>query len=135
MTHTEITEATIAELVDRFYTRARAHERLGPVFVATVHDWPAHMSTLYAFWSSIMLRSGRYKGSPFVTHATLPLDADLFADWLGLWHETTAELFAPEVAAQFNDKAQRMAESLKAGLLFDPRKADPHKADPRQPAD
>ncbi|GGF76931.1 hypothetical protein GCM10007301_41050 [Azorhizobium oxalatiphilum] len=123
--HTQITEATIAELVDRFYARARAHERLGPVFVAAVHDWPRHMSTLYAFWSSIMLRSGRYKGSPFVTHATLALDASLFGDWLVLWQETTAELFVPEVAAQFDEKAQRMADSLKAGLLYDPRKADP----------
>ncbi|MGU3496421.1 group III truncated hemoglobin [Xanthobacteraceae bacterium A53D] len=120
--HTEINEATISDLVEVFYARIRAHAQLGPVFEAAVHDWPEHLKTLKAFWSSIMLRSGRYKGNPLAVHRPMPLEAGQFTLWLGVWQQTTADLFAPELAAQFNDRANRIADSLKAGLLFDPRK-------------
>ncbi|WP_029006574.1 group III truncated hemoglobin [Azorhizobium doebereinerae] len=120
MKHARIDEPAIAELVERFYGYARADARLGPVFAAAVHDWPGHMATLKDFWSSVMLGSGRYKGNPFAVHTALPLEPGLFQDWLGLWHKTTAELFEPEVAAQFDARAERIADSLKAGLFFNP---------------
>ena len=41
-------------------------------------------------------------------------------DWLALWHETAAEIFAPAAAAQLSAKAGRIAESLKLGLFFRP---------------
>lgn len=123
--HAVIDEAGIAELVDTFYDRARADAQLGPVFAAAVENWPAHMATLKAFWSSVMLRSGRYKGNPFGVHQALPIQPELFAVWLGLWRATTADVFTPEVAAQFDQKAVQIAQSLKAGLFpFRPADAD-----------
>lgn len=120
-----IDEAAIARLVDTFYDRARADARLGPVFAAAVADWPEHMATLKAFWSSVMLRSGRYKGNPFAVHQALALQPEMFSVWLGLWRATTRDIFTPDAAALFDQKALQIAQSLKAGLFpFRPQEAD-----------
>jgi hemoglobin len=117
MTQT-LTEADIERLVRRFYERARADAHIGPVFEAAIHDWEAHMLRLTDFWSSVMLGAGRYKGNPFGAHRPLPLEPEMFEAWLGLWRQTTAELFEPPVAQAFVEKAERMASSLTAGLFF-----------------
>ena len=113
-----IDEAAIAALVERFYDRARRDGMLGPVFEAAVHDWPAHFARLADFWSSVMLTTGRYKGNPFAAHLGKAIEPPLFDRWLELWRETTAELFTPEIARAFDDKAERIADSLKSGLFF-----------------
>jgi hemoglobin len=116
------THAELRSLVDAFYARIRADSRLGPIFMAHVADWEEHSERLTDFWSSLMLGSGRYKGNPFGKHLPFgrTLDAALFERWLELWTEATAEAFEPEIAAEFQRKARRVAESLKTGLLFDP---------------
>ena len=113
-----VAEAEIAELVSRFYARARRDARIGPIFEAAVDDWPDHMARLTDFWTSVMLASGRYKGNPFGAHRPLPLEPGLFEIWLGLWRETTAEMFEPEIARLFDEKAERIADSLSSGLFF-----------------
>lgn len=116
------THAQLRTLIDAFYERVRADERLGPIFAAHVSDWEAHSERLTDFWSSLMLGSGRYKGNPFAMHQPFAgdLDVALFERWLELWALTTAEQFPEGLAAEFQRKARRVAESLKAGLLFDP---------------
>jgi hemoglobin len=117
---TEINEPAIAALVDRFYAKARRDPLIGPVFNDAIEDWDAHLRTLNAFWSSVMLTSGRYKGNPMAAHMKLPIELPFFARWLALWQETAAELFAPDQALQFKAKAERIAESLKLGLFYRP---------------
>jgi len=109
-------------VIDAFYARVRADDRLGPIFAAHVADWDAHSERLADFWSSLMLGSGRYKGNPFAMHKPFAgdLDAALFERWLELWATTTREHFPADLAAEFQRKARRVAESLKAGLLFNP---------------
>ena len=116
------THAELRALVDAFYTRVRADARLGPIFETHVTDWDAHSERLTDFWSSLMLTSGRYKGNPFAMHQPFAgeLDVPLLDRWLALWAETTAAAFPPALAAEFQRKAHRVAESLKAGLLFNP---------------
>lgn len=120
-------ETHIRQLVERFYARVRADGELGPVFEAAVEDWEAHLAILTDFWCSVMLAAGRYKGNPLAVHGALPLPPErfepLFPRWLALWQSTTAELFAPDIAALFAEKAERIARSLQAGLFFDPAKA------------
>lgn len=53
----------LSRLVDAFYARVRSDEELGPIFNDAISDWPEHLEKLAAFWSSVMLTSGRYKGS------------------------------------------------------------------------
>jgi len=116
----DITEPAIAALVARFYAKVRLDPLIGPVFNDAVEDWDEHLRTLNAFWSSVMLTSGRYKGNPMAAHLKLPIQPVFFERWLALWRETASELFAPDPAAQFRAKAERIAESLKLALFYRP---------------
>jgi hemoglobin len=107
-----IDEAMIARLVDAFYTRARQDDVLGPVFSAHVEDWPRHLARIVQFWSSVLLATGTYTGSPMQRHAPLPIDGSHFQRWLALFAETAREVCPPNAAARFIEAAQRMARSL-----------------------
>ena len=74
---TGITEEMIAELVARFYGRVREDALLGPVF-AVVQNWDEHLAKLGDFWSSVVLMSGSYHGSPMRAHLPLSLVGDHF---------------------------------------------------------
>ncbi|AMK23044.1 MULTISPECIES: group III truncated hemoglobin [Sphingomonadaceae] len=115
-----IDEGGLKRLVDAFYARVRADVELGPIFNGAIDDWPAHLQKLTAFWSSVMLTSGRYKGQPVPAHMKHRdrITPALFGRWLGLWTDTTNELMAPEAAAALQDKAARIAESLQLALFF-----------------
>lgn len=115
-----VTEAQLQILVDRFYTAVRQDPVLGPVFNGTVDDWPEHLEKIAAFWSSVMLTTGRYKGNPMAAHLRLAevITPAMFDRWLGLWGETAEELLPAEDARAIRLKAERIAESLKLGLFF-----------------
>jgi hemoglobin len=116
----ELNEAAIAEVVDRFYTRVRRDPVLGPVFNAAVADWDEHLPRLVDFWSSVMLRSGRYKGDPVAVHQRHAgvITPAMFDRWLGLWSETTGELLPEAAARAMQTRAGMIAESLKLALFF-----------------
>ena len=120
MTADDITEDKLALLVDRFYAKVREDAELGPVFNGAIADWPEHLAKLQAFWSSVMLTSGSYKGQPMAAHIkhAASIRPEMFERWLGLWRETTAELLSPEAAAAMQAKAERIAESLTLGLHY-----------------
>ncbi len=116
-----LSEEALAPFLAAFYAKVRQDDVLGPVFAAAIadEDWPAHMARIEAFWSSVMLASRRYKGNPFGAHVGLrEIGPEHFTRWLGLFGETARELFAPDLAAIFEDKAQRIGASLQAGLFF-----------------
>ncbi len=116
-----LTEESIVDLVDSFYAKVRRDPDLGPVFSAAIRpdEWPRHLRRMYDFWSSVMLMTGRYKGNPLMKHAAVRgLRETMFSRWLSLFCETAREVFVPHVAKQFEDKAIRIADSLKKGLYF-----------------
>lgn len=114
------TEAELAKLVDAFYAKVRADDMLGPLFNRVIEHWLEHLGKLSAFWSSVMLTSGRYKGSPMAAHIrhAQAITPEMFDRWLALWAETAPEHLAPEDAAMIRAKAERIAESLKLALYF-----------------
>lgn len=120
MVDSRITEEDIARLVRSFYARVRADEVLGPIFNGAIEDWPHHLGKLQAFWSSVMLTSGRYKGQPMVAHVRHAehMTTENFVRWLELWRETTEDVLGAEAAAAFQEKASRIAESLQLGVQF-----------------
>lgn len=120
MTEIPITEEDIARLVPRFYARVRRDAVLGPIFDNAIDDWPHHLGKLQAFWSSVMLTSGRYKGQPMVAHLkhASHMTRENFDRWLTLWTEVTEEELGPQAAAAFQEKAGRIAESLQLGVEF-----------------
>lgn len=113
-------ETDLERLVPLFYARVRADGLIGPVFDAAITDWDDHLQRLVAFWSSVMLTTGRYKGSPMAAHLKhlAEITPDMFDRWLALWAEVTAEALPAPKAAALQDKAARIAESLKYALYF-----------------
>ncbi|UHC15770.1 group III truncated hemoglobin [Methylobacterium currus] len=101
----------------------RSDPLIGPVFAAAIADadWPRHMATVEAFWSSVLFKTGRYKGNPFGRHQALGgLRPEHFARWLDLFGQTAAAHFAPDDAAALQERAGRIGASLKSGLFFRP---------------
>lgn len=114
-----VTEPLIHDLVHAFYARVRADAVLGPIFNGAIHDWDAHLEKLCAFWSSVTLMTGRYKGTPMKVHADLPgITGDHFDRWLGLFRETAHDVCPPAAAALFIDRAERIAQSLELGIAI-----------------
>ena len=118
MGQAEIDEDGLRRLIALFYARVRQDPELGPVFNGAVEDWPAHLEQIGAFWSSVMLRSGRYDGNPMMAHMKHRerITPALFGRWLALWTQTTAEMMPAEAAAILQDRAQRIARSLQFAL-------------------
>ena len=115
-----LSEDALCRLVDAFYVKVRADPELGPVFARAIPgDWQPHLTKMYAFWSSVMLTGGRYKGNPVVKHFAIPgMTPELFSRWLALFDAACRELFDEDVHAAFRGKAERIAESLKLALFY-----------------
>lgn len=115
-----IDDEGLRRLIEAFYACVRADAELGPVFNDAVHDWPEHLTRLAAFWSSVMLASGRYKGQPVAAHLQHKerITPELFDRWLLLWKQTTDEMMVPGDAALLQAKAAQIAESLQLALFF-----------------
>ena len=114
-----IDEQVIHDLVHRFYARVRVDAVLGPIFAAEIDDWPVHLEKMCAFWSSVTLMSGRYKGHPMVAHAKIPgISRSHFERWLELFREAAKEICTPPAAWLFVDRAERIAQSLQIGIAM-----------------
>ncbi len=112
-----VTEPMIRTLVHAFYARVRKDALLGPIFNGAIDDWDTHLDKLCAFWSSVVLMSGRYKGTPMQAHVALPdITGRHFERWLMLFAETARLHCPPDAAALFIDRANRIAQSLQLGI-------------------
>jgi hemoglobin len=111
-----IDEAMIETLVRCFYTKIRQDAVLGPIFASKITDWEPHLQKMFAFWSSVVLRTGRYSGNPMAKHIPLPVDAAHFDRWLALFEETAREQCPPDAADHFVARARQIAESLELGV-------------------
>lgn len=116
MSATGIDEAMIERLVRTFYGRVQQDPLIGPVFMAKIADWESHMIRLCAFWSSVVLMSGRYHGQPMQKHVHLPIEGRHFDRWLSIFEATAAEVCPPGAAAHFVARARRIADSLEMGI-------------------
>lgn len=118
----DIDEEQLKALVDVFYARVRTDPELGPIFNDAIGDWPEHLEKLTAFWSSVMLTSGRYKGNPMMAHLkhVRRITPALFDRWLALWARTTSDVMSPAAAAALQEKAQRISESLQYAMFQRP---------------
>jgi len=116
-----LTERDVEALVARFYAKVRRDPLIGPVFNLAVHDWPAHEATLVSFWSSVVLRTGTYRGNPMAVHRGHAIRAEHFDHWLALWRDTALEVMGAQNAQVFIDHATRIGYSLRYGLGLDER--------------
>ena len=120
--------AGIVRLVDAFYDRVRSDATLGFIFdEVAMTDWAAHLPKMYAFWETVLFRSGAYVGNPLAAHARLvpmtPMGRPQFDRWLELFTETVDALFEGENAGHIKRCAADMANVIHAriNLVADPR--------------
>ena len=114
-----VTAQMIREVVHAFYAKVRIDPALGPIFNRVIPEkaWPAHLAKLSDFWSSVLLMSGRFKGTPMAAHAGIPeIRPSHFARWLQLFKQTVEALCPPPAAALFTAKSEIIAQSLQLGI-------------------
>lgn len=114
-------EAMIRRVVFSFYDQVRADADLAPVFDAVIapEAWPDHLETLCDFWSSVLMRTGRYHGRPMPKHMALSdLNDAHFRRWLTLFRQTVRELCPPRVADLFLDRALNIAHAFRLQLAL-----------------
>lgn len=120
LSHPQVDRVFIGGLVRAFYAKVRRDGRLGPIFARVIAgDWEPHLEKMTEFWCSVILKTASYNGRPVPAHLRLKdVKEDDFAIWLGLFAETARELCAPEVAAVFVERAERIAKSLQLAMFF-----------------
>jgi hemoglobin len=120
----ELTEESLARFLDAFYAKVRRDPELAPVFADAIAEgaWPTHLGRIRDFWSSVLLKTERYKGNPFVPHLGKGIRPAHFTRWLHLFDETAVEMFEPKPAAVLSERAHRIGESLQFGLFFEARR-------------
>jgi hemoglobin len=109
--------ADIKQLVDGFYARVRTDEVIGFVFNDIAQtDWEHHLPKMYAFWETVLFRTGGYQGSPLVPHARMAQHTQMgvpqFRRWLELFRATVDELFAGPNAEHIKNCASDMADVI-----------------------
>ncbi len=119
MKYAVVDKPSIEDLVHTFYGHVRADPYIGPIFDQVIGDrWDGHLQTMVNFWSSVMLTSGLYKGTPMAKHLALTqVEPAHFDRWLDLFRQTTSELFEADIAHEFMVRAERIAESFKLGMF------------------
>src|SRR5690606_29079126 len=91
-------ETMIHAVVHGFYDQIRSDDLLGPIFNNAIADadWPHHLAKMCDFWSSTLLRTGRYDGRPLPPHLAIPeLGEHHFRRWLKLFPATVRSVCPP----------------------------------------
>ena len=128
--------AEIETLVNAFYDRVRGDEVLGFIFDKLAQtNWTTHLPKMYAFWETVLFRSGGYTGNPLAAHAKLVpmtnMGREQFDRWLTLFRGTVDDLFAGAKAEHIKNCAEDMANVIHARInnvpdaRFDPANLTP----------
>jgi hemoglobin len=129
-----VTEQMIHDLVHGFYGKVRADPALGPIFNRVVSGWDEHLAKMCDFWSSVLLMTGRFKGTPMAAHARIPeIRPTHFARWLYVFQQTAAEVCPPQAAALFVAKSEMIAQSLQLGIAASRGELPPVSGEARTP--
>jgi hemoglobin len=113
-----ITEEIIHDVVHAFYAQIRVDPALGPIFNRVIGQaWDTHLARMCDFWSSVLLMTGRFKGTPMQAHVNVGgIRNTHFARWLHLFRQTVESKCTPEAAELFMKKAEMIGESLLLGI-------------------
>lgn len=120
-----ISRSMIHAFVVDFYGRVRQDDTLGPIFNERLEGaWDEHFEKLTDFWMTVLGGIPVYKGNPFGAHHKVVregqhrMQAEHFDIWLTYFDASTAAMLPTELAAIAQEKARRIAESLRQGLFF-----------------
>lgn len=105
--------ARLLHLLRHFYADVRQHREIGPIFLAQIDDWPAHLEKIADFWSNVTGGPIRYEGPMPQKHFPLALEERHFAAWLDLWERHCRAHLAPGEAQEMIAAAQGIGERLR----------------------
>ena len=103
----------LLNLLKHFYADVRQHTVIGPIFTATITNWPVHMETIADFWSGVTGGPADYRGNMPMKHMPLGLAEGHFEAWLDLWSRHCKARFAPAEAAELIHLAEAIGRRLK----------------------
>ncbi len=118
-----IDDAYVSALVEAFYQRIRADDRINHIFARRVGDnWDPHLEKMKDFWASVALNAGRYSGQPVPKHQALTeARPEHFEIWLALFEETLKETApTPGAIPYFMERASNIANSLQIAMFGTP---------------
>jgi hemoglobin len=103
----------VIKVVDRFYSKVRQDELIGPIFTEQAKvDWDEHLPKLYNFWEDLLFGTENYHGRPFPPHMKFNLKIEHFERWLKLFVETIDENFSGLKAEEMKARALRIAQNF-----------------------
>jgi len=115
----KIDENNIRIFVIDFYKRIIEDKEVGPFFIDILGDdinnkkWQEHIDTLCDFWSSMILKTNNYVGSPFAPHTTLKgLKKETFNQWLKILDECVDNIYDKNCAKQFKTIGNIISENF-----------------------
>ena len=111
------TSADVDVVVQSFYNGIEDDPTLGRFFGDV--DWDVHLPKMTAFWSSVLFRTGNYRGRPFDPHMQLQgLERTHFNHWLTRFRAAVDQHFEGEAAESMKLKAEQIASvfQVKLGL-------------------
>ncbi|MDR2205276.1 MAG: group III truncated hemoglobin [Flavobacteriaceae bacterium] len=111
------TRTDIEFLVNRFYHKVRADEKIGIFFTEIVKvNWEFHLPKMYNFWETLLFGKAVYKGNPMAVHfpinAKKAMEKEHFNRWLELWTKTVEENFTGKMAKSAVSKAKNIADLM-----------------------
>lgn len=111
----------IRELIERFYARLLADERLAPIFLDVAGVTLAeHLPLICAYWEKLLLGRDGYRRHTMnihrTVHAKAPLGAVEFERWLAHFEATLDAGFAGPGTERARGIARRIARNMQSGL-------------------
>lgn len=100
-------------LLRHFYADVRQHQEIGPIFMAQISDWPAHMEKIGDFWSNVTGGPVGYEGPMPQRHFPLGLEERHFEAWLDLWRRHCRAHLGAREASELIAAAESIGERLR----------------------
>lgn len=113
------TEEDVELMVNSFYDKVNKDELLSYVFNDfSKVNWKAHLPKMYRFWNTLIFGKQSYKGSPFDSHISLPVNKTHFDRWIQLFDINIDEHFKGEVADNTKLRAKSIAYVFQSKLEY-----------------
>ncbi|MBX3735301.1 MAG: group III truncated hemoglobin [Candidatus Didemnitutus sp.] len=103
----------LLQLLRHFYADVRQHREIGPIFLAQIDDWPAHLEKIADFWSNVTGGPVRYGGGMPRKHFPLGLEARHFEVWLDLWRRNCRAQLPAVEAEEMIRAAEEIGQRLR----------------------
>jgi len=116
----DITRVNLRILMTSFYKKALDDEELAPFFIDEISDdlsdddWDHHIELLADFWLHKMLGEDTYYGNFVGAHVKMThITQGNFAQWVKLFSQTADEVYTPDIAELFKQKAVKFSNQFK----------------------